>query len=171
MEFVQQKEEEINQQKKIAEKLAESVERAKKYIHPQETAMVFRGLAGVKQIYSEIIKEKIDYVAFGSPKESESIIGDIFWQNLHAKQKKYKIKAKMIFHKSLRNWKRLIPKEIIKLKFFEGNLEPLTETTVYGSKVAFVVWTEKPITTIINNQHVADSYRLVFENLWKQAKP
>lgn len=170
VEFIEKKEEEISQQKKIAKKLAESVSITKKHVHSQETAMVFRGISGVKQIYSEIIEEKLDYLTFGSPKESELIMGDVFWQNLHAKQKQHKIKAKMIFHKSLRNWKKMIPKDIIKLKFFEGNLEPLTETTIYGTKVAFVVWTEKPITTIINNEHVANSYKLVFENLWRLGK-
>jgi sugar-specific transcriptional regulator TrmB len=170
LEFINKKEEEINEQKKIAEKLAKSVEIAKKHVHSPETAMVFRGVAGVKQIYSEIINEKLDYLVLGSPKESEQIAGDYYWQNLHQKQKVHKIKSKMIFSESLRNWKKLIPKEIISLKFFEGKMEPLTETTIYGSKVAFVVWTEKPITTIINNEHVANSYRLIFDNLWKQAK-
>lgn len=171
IEFVEKKEEEINEQKKLAKKLAKSVEIAKKHIHSSETAMVFKGLSGVKQIYSEIINEKLDYLTFGGPKESETIIGDYYWQNLHAKQKQLGVKAKMIFHKSLRNWKRLIPKDIIKLRFFEGEIEPLTETTIYGTKVAFVVWVDNPIVTIIDNSHVSDSYRLVFEYLWKQAKP
>ena len=170
VEFIEKKEEEIGQQKKVAKELAKSVDVAKKHIHSQETAMVFRGVSGVRQIYSEIIKDKLDYLAFGSPKESGSIMGDIFWQNLHAKQKEYKIKAKMIFQDSLRDWKKLVPKEVVNLRFFKGELEPLTETIIYGTKVAFVVWTEKPITTIINNNHLANSYRFVFGSLWKQAK-
>lgn len=171
IEFVEKKQEEIDQQKRIAEELAQSVEIAKKHIHSPETAMVFRGISGVKQIYTEIVKEKIDYLCFGSPKESDTMIGDYYWQNLHLKQKKFGIKAKMIFHKSLRNWKRIIPKNIIKLKFFDEEIEPLTETIIYGSKIAFVTWTQIPTTTIIDNEHVANSYRLIFNNLWKQAKP
>jgi len=170
MEFVQQKEEKITQQKILAKKLIKSFEIEKKHTHSKETAMVFRGILGIKQIYSEIIDKKLDYLAFGSPRESGEILEDFYWQNVHIKQKDKNIKAKMIFHKSLKNWKRLIPKDIIKLKFFDGNFEPLTETVIYGSKVAFVVWTEKPITTIINNDHVANSYRLIFDILWKQAK-
>ncbi len=80
------------------------------------------------------------------------------------------IKAKMIFHRSLRHWGKTIPKEIIELRFFDENFEPLTETTVYGTKVAFVVWTDKPIVTIINNEHVANSYRQIFNLLWKMSK-
>ena len=54
--------------------------------------MVFRGIAGVKQIYSEIINKQLDYLVFGSPKESEIIIPDYYWQNLHLKQKEKNLK-------------------------------------------------------------------------------
>lgn len=170
IEFVKKKKSEIEQQEQIAQQLAKNVELVKKHTHSQETAMVFRGLFGIKQIYSEIIKEKLDYLVFGSPQESESLIGDYYWRNLHLKQKSLGIKAKMIFHKSLRHWKNTTPKEIIDLRFFDEKFEPLTETTIYGNKVAFVVWTEKPVITIINNESVANSYRQVFNLLWKSAK-
>jgi len=169
IEFIQKKKHEVEEQEQIARQLAKQVEIRKKHITTPETAIVMKGLSGVKQIYSEIISEKLDYLAFGSPKESETIIGDYYWQNLHAKQKEYGIKARMIFHKSLRNWMRLIPKNIIELRFFEEEFEPLTETTIYGTKVAFVIWTEKPIVTIINNEHVANSFRQIFEFLWKSS--
>lgn len=170
IEFIQKKKSELEQQEKIAENLAKQVELSKKHITTPETAIVLKGLAGIKQIYSEIIKEKLDYLSFGGPKESETIIGDYYWQNLHAKQKENKIKARMIFHKSLRNWTKLIPRELIELRFLDEEFEPLTETTIYGKKVAFVVWTEKPIATIISNEHVANSYRQIFNILWKTAK-
>ncbi len=170
VEFVQKKKSEIEQQEQIAKQLVKNVELVKKHIHSQETAMVFKGLSGVKQIYSEIIKEKLNYLVFGSPKESESLIGDYYWQNLHLKQKSLGIKAKMIFHKSLRHWKKTIPKDIVELRFFDEEFEPLTETTIYGNKVAFVVWTEKPVITIIDNEHLAKSYRQIFSFLWKSSK-
>jgi predicted transcriptional regulator len=171
VEFIQSKKNELEEQEDIAKKLVRQVEFTKKHILIPETASVLRGLAGVRAIYSEIISDKLDYLAFGGPKDSETIIGSNYWQILHAKQKEKGIKAKMIFHKSLRNWTSLIPKDIIQLRFFDEPLEPLTETTVYGTKVAFVVWTEKPIVTIINNEHVANSYRQLFNLMWKSSKP
>ncbi len=171
IEFIKKKKDELEEQEKIAKELAKNVGNMKKHIYSQETAMVFKGLAGVKQIYSEIINERLDYFVFGSPKESEIVIGDYYWKNLHVKQKEYGIKAKMIFHKSLRDWKKIIQKGIIELKFFDEEFEPLTETTIYGTKVAFVVWTENPVITIINNEHVANSYKQLFNFLWKMSKP
>lgn len=168
IDFIRMKKSELDEEERIANDLIKEIEK-KKRNYAQETAMVFRSLAGVKQIYSEIINEKLDYLAFGSPKESD-IIGDYYWQNLHLKQKENKIKAKMIFHKSLRSWKKIIPKEIIELRFFDEEFEPLTETTIYGNKVAFTIWTDNPVVTIINNEHIANSYKQVFNLLWKISK-
>ena len=170
IEFIEKKKHELEEQSKIAKELAKNVENMKKIITNVETASVFRGISGVKQIYSEIINEKLDYFVFGSPKESDELIGDYYWQNLHLKKREHQIKAKAIFHKSLRNWKDRIDPNIISLRFFDEKFEPLTETTIYGSKVAFVIWLDIPVVTIINNSHLAESYGQVFNMLWKIAK-
>ena len=168
IEYIENKKLELENQEELAKELSKQVDLSK-HSHTSENAIVMRGFAGVKQIYKEIIEKKIDYLAFGSPTESDAI-GQYYWQNLHTKQHEHNIKAKMIFNKSLRHWKKLISIPEIKLKFLDHKFEPLTETTIYGSKVAFVVWLKKPIVTIIANQHVAESYRQVFDILWKSAK-
>ncbi|MFH1802948.1 MAG: helix-turn-helix domain-containing protein [archaeon] len=170
IEFIKKKKDELEDQEKIARELVKNIE-SKRRTYTQETAVVLRGLTGIKQIYSDIIHNKTNYLVFGSPKESETLIGDYYWQNIHLKQIENGIKARMIFHKSLKDWKKIVPKEIIDLRFFDEEFEPLTETTIYGTKVAFVVWADNPVTTIINNEHLADSYRQIFNILWKIAKP
>lgn len=170
LELIEKKKDLLVVEEKIAKELVKNVQQVKKQNFSKETAVVFKGISGVKQIYSEIINEKLDYLVFGSPQESSLLIPDYYWQNIHVKQKEYGIRAKMIFNKSLRNWKKLMPKNIIELKFFDEKFEPLTETTIYGSKVALVVWEEIPVVTIIDNLHLADSYRQVFNQLWKSAK-
>ncbi|MGV8162878.1 MAG: TrmB family transcriptional regulator [Candidatus Nanoarchaeia archaeon] len=169
VEFIKKKKTDLDAQEKLAESLVAKVKLSKKHTLSKETAFVFTGLAGVKQIYSEIIEQKLDYLVYGSPSQSD-LVGTYYWQNLHQKQKENKIKARMIFHKSLKNWKEKIPKNIIDLRFFDDQFEPLTETTIYGNKVAFVVWTHKPVVTIIDNEHVAASYRQIFNKLWITAK-
>ena len=170
VEYIEKKKEELDKQKVIAEELSKEVILSKKHIALTETAAVFNGIAGIKKIYSEIIEYKLDYYVFGSPLQSETIVPSYYWQNLHLKQHESGIKAHMIFHKSLRHWKKITPHKEIKLRFFDIALEPLTETTIYGNKIAFVVWTEKPVVTIIDNEHVADSYRQIFKILWKSSK-
>jgi len=170
IEFIEKKKRELEEQSKIVKDLAKNIESMKKNANSAETAAVFRGISGVRQIYSEIINEKLDYLVFGSPKESDELIGDYYWQNLHLKQKEHHVKAKAIFHKSLRNWKEKIDSNILDLRFFDEKFESLTETTIYGSKVAFVIWSDIPWVIIIDNSHLADSYRQLFNMLWKIAK-
>ena len=167
--FIDEKKDELEKQRKLAKKLTKEVELSK-HSFPQETAAVFTGIGSVKKIYSDIIKNKLDYYVFGSPLESETVIQDYYWKNLHAKQHEFGIKAQMIFHKSLRHWKKFIRHKEVKIKFLDMKFEPLTETTIYGTKVALTVWTEKPVVTIINNKHVAQSYKQIFDILWKMAK-
>lgn len=169
LDFVKRKKLDVDFQEELANKIFKEVSKSKQLISSSETATVFRGYAGVRQIYSEIIEKSLDYVVFGSPSASDNI-GQYYWQNLHAKQKEKGIKAKMIFNSSLKEWSKIIPKEIISLQFTDDTLEPLTETTIYGTKVAFVVWSEKPVVTIIDNEHVAKSYLQIFKQLWSLAK-
>ena len=169
VEFIQKKKSNLEEQEKKAKKLVKTVAKYKEQTTPHETAIVLRGIAGVKKVFNEIIEEKKDYIAFGSPLESETIIGDYYWKNLHLKEAEENIKTRMIFHKSLRHWKKMMPKHV-KLKFLEHELEPLTETIVYGDKIAIIVWEQKPIVTLINNKFAAKSYKQTFEYLWKAAK-
>nr|MBA4405038.1 hypothetical protein [Nanoarchaeum sp.] len=170
VEFIDTKKEELDKQRELAKKISQEIDLSKKSSLLKETASVFNGIAGVKRIYTEIVENKLDYYVFGSPLQSEEIVPAYYWQNLHVKQHEHGIRAHMIFHKSLRHWKKLIKHKEIKVRFFDTKFEPLTETTIYGNKVAIVVWADKPIITIIDNEHVAESYRQIFKILWNSSK-
>ena len=56
VDFIEKKRSEIDEQEKLAKELSKQVVVSKK-TNQIETAVVFRGISGVKQIYSEIINE------------------------------------------------------------------------------------------------------------------
>jgi len=170
MDYLGKKEEDLIQQKKLAKKFIDEVNRLEKIEQVSESAEVFYGLAGVKKIYRDIVEQKHDSYVYGSSTESETIIGAHYWKNLHQKQLDAGLKMNMIFHKSLRHWSNALPKEVCQLRFFDEPFEPLTETTIYGDTVALTVWLKIPVVTIIKNKHVAVSYKQIFDILWKQAK-
>src|SRR3989344_3250140 len=170
VEYIDSKKEELDKQRELAKKISQEVAFSKRSFSLKETAAVFNGVAGVKRIYTDIVENKLDYYVFGSPLQSEKIIPSYYWQNLHVKHHEFGINAHMIFHKSLRHWKKIIKHNEVKVLFFDTKFEALTETTIYGNKVAFVVWTDKPNITIINNEHVAESYRQIFKILWASSK-
>ena len=78
--FVNEKKNNIEDQEKIAKQLVKEVDLRKKHLHTTETAMVFKGFSGVRQIYSEIISKKLYYLSFGGSKESD-LIGEYYWKN------------------------------------------------------------------------------------------
>ncbi len=170
LEYIAQKEENIQKQRKLAKKLIKEVEHLKKIEQAPESASVFYGLAGVKKVFRDVIERELDCMTFGSTLASETIIGSYFWDNFHQKQLEKGLKMKLLFHQSLRHWKGKIPEEVADIRFLDEELEPLTETTIYGDTVALSVWLETPITTIIQNQHVANSYKQVFDIMWRHAK-
>lgn len=170
IEYIETKKSELDEKKTLAKKLSEQVKLSKDNIHSSESATVLRGITGVKKQHRDLLEEGNDYVGFGSPENSDKILPDYYWQNQHKKQAEKGMKARLIFNESLRRWKDKIKHQGIQLKFLEKGFEPLTETVIYGDKVAITVYTEKPVVTLIKNKHMADSYRQIFEILWKQSK-
>ncbi|MCF7871897.1 hypothetical protein K9L97_02580 [Candidatus Woesearchaeota archaeon] len=170
IEYIETKKSELDDKKRLAKKLSEQVKLSKDNIHSSETAVVLRGITGVKKMHRDMLDEGKDYVSFGAPEESDKLIPEYYWRNMHKRQVEKGIKAKLLFNKSLEYWKDAIPHKEIELRFFEKEFEPLTETTIYGDKVAITVYTEKPVVTLIKNKHMANSYRGIFEILWKQSK-
>lgn len=169
-EFLSTKQVKLNEQKEKAETLINEIRDIQQKTPEQEEASILRGQNGVRAIFKELITCK-EYVAFGAPKESEEIMGEAFWKNWHLRQQEANITCKMIFNETLRPWATFIkqyPNE--EIRFLEQSIEPLTETIIWKNTTAIIVWTKKPITTIIRNNNVAKSYKNFFDIMWKTAK-
>ena len=134
-------------------------------INEQKNFLLY-GKSGVRTLLNELLNHK-EYLVIGATKKSSQIMGETFWHNFHRKQEEKKIKAKMIFNESLRDWE--INNIRLKVKYLD-RVEPTTEILIFGHTVGMIVWTQEPTTTIISNEIVANSYRDFFQFLWKQAK-
>lgn len=159
---------ELDEKKKLADKISREVDKMrKKEVHMQD-AQIYRGIKAIKSFYNETLSK--DFYVFGAPQESIEIMGDLFWENYTLKRIKNRVKTKMIFNPSIRNFGERIKGKYAEIKYFNKDFEPLTETHVQEDKVAIIVWTEEPIIFLIKDKIVADSYKKYFENMWKQAK-
>jgi len=170
VELFEEKIKETEKTKEKAEKIAKEIKTLSKQTLEKQEATIYRGVKGVKTFYRELIEIGEDMYTFGGPKESVGIMGETFWINLDKKRADINLVAKMIFNESLREWSKLIKDKVTKVKFFEENFEPLTETTIQTDRVAFIVWTEEPLLFLIKNKIVADNYKKFFNDLWKRAK-
>lgn len=165
--FEEQKKE-IEQKKKLAEKISKEINQAIKKIPYKREATIYKGVKAIKSFYKETLEGK-DYVVFGAPKESVKIMGDYFWENYTQKRIANKIRVRMIFNPSLRDFRNKLKNKFTEIKYFKQDFEPLTETHIQEDKVAIVVWTEEPILFLIKDKFVADNYRQYFKNIWKKA--
>ncbi|MBI4980080.1 hypothetical protein HZC30_00815 [Candidatus Woesearchaeota archaeon] len=169
-EMLDKEQEQLNERKKLAEELKSEAVKLKS-IHklPQE-AMIYRGIRGLKVLFKDTLNVGRDYYVIGAPRISLELMGSTFWENYNLKRVQKKIVVKMLFNEDLRRWSKVIQSKKTIIRFLPKKFDGLTETIIYGDKVAFIVWTEKPIATLIQDRHLAANYRKYFQALWEQAK-
>jgi len=165
IEYIEQKKE--NFQKILPELLAKQGMSKEK---PEVTT--FRGKKGIRELLFELLDAGgKEHHTIGSPKESV-MLGDAFWIDYHKQRSKKGINAKLLFNESLRKWKKKVGYySNAQTKYYEKGFEPLNETIIRNNKVAIIIWTEKPIGILIQNNEAANSYEKYFQFLWKKAKP
>lgn len=76
----------------------------------------------------------------------------------------------MIFNPSLKKFGEKLKNKYTKIKYFDKDFGPLTQTDVHEDKVAIIVWTDTPILFLIEGIEITKSYKKYFERMWKQAK-
>nr|MBA4404892.1 hypothetical protein [Nanoarchaeum sp.] len=132
---------------------------------PKQVSM-FQGIRGIKELLYELLEAGgTEHNTFGSAKES-LMLGESWWVNYHKKRAEKRIMAKLIFNESLKEWtdKNKYPKT--QYKFTSQGFEPLTETIIRNKKIGIIIWTEKPVGILIENEIAAKSYNKFFNMMW-----
>ncbi len=163
----------VNKKKKQAETIAKEISEISKFAKHKQEATIYRGIKGIKSFYNQLVKIGKDYVSFGAPQESVAIMKETFWMNLSQKVKANKMKMRLIFNESIRKHGELTQKSfpnVVKVRYFEQDFEPLTETNIQEDRVAIIVWTEEPLLFLIQDKIVAENYKQFFEKMWKESK-
>ena len=158
-EYIETKKEEFE---KLLPKLLEKQFSAKQ----SSDITTFKGIKGIKELLYELLEaEGKEHHTFGSSKNS-LIMGDTFWHNYHKKRSSKGIKAKLLFNESLKNWVEQNKYPKTEYKFTKTGFEPLTETIIRGNKVGIIIWLEKPMGILIENEIAAKSYDKFWKMLW-----
>ncbi len=131
--------------------------------------ITFRGIKGIKELLLELLEASgKEHHTFGSTAKS-LMLGDAWWVSYHKKRSQKGIKAKLLFNKSLAHWKaeKKYPKS--EVRYTKAGFEPLTETIIRGDKIGVIIWSDKPLGVIINQQEAAESYDKFFQLMWNSA--
>lgn len=140
------------------------------------TSAIYEGYEGFKTAFKKIIddcpKDEEIYILGFSEQQYATESLRTFLSNMNLKSAKKRHKLKVILDQSAKDTQG---KERAKEKFTEvrympkGYISPAA-IDIFGDYVYFFVWEEKPYVFVIKNKHIADSFKVYFEFLWKIAK-
>jgi sugar-specific transcriptional regulator TrmB len=165
-----EKEKEFNTKRELAKEISKEIVKFEQLSPQKQVASISRGVKAIKSFYlNDALKEE-EYFILGAPKEGIEIMGDYFWANHRKKREEKGIKVKMVFNSSIRFHGDTADTKYNKIRYFEKDFEPLTETHIQKGIVAIIVWADEPLLFKIKNKQVADSYKKYFDKIWKQAK-
>jgi len=162
----------IDEKKKRFQQILPELKKKQKSQKKPETATIYRGIRGIKEVYSIIINAKgKEYNTFGGGPITAEIMTFSWWLNLHKRRIANKLPSRQIFDESVK-WggKEIAKNPMTKIRYVAKEFAQFQETVMVGEYIAIAVFTENPYAFLIKDKYVADSYRKYFELLWKNAK-
>lgn len=172
IDFLNEKEKKIIQQKKEIEKLIPQIEQQRKLARDKQEAHVYEGLEGIKAAFNTILNKvsaKEEYYVFTLGDELEKAELKHFFRDYHKKRIEKKIKVKLIANESIRKtFIRDHLYEKMTVKF--SKLKLPTGIFIFADYVMTVVWLEDPTAFVIKSKKNAEKYKEFFLEMWKTAK-
>ena len=169
IEFLNQKEKEMEKQKKAFQ---ESLPYFEGFIGQKELkkeAEVFEGVEGIKNIRELALSgmEKGNTMFyFGNPASGhEHVLG--YWDDWNKRRISKKITAKIIYNQdAVQFGERRRKQTYTEVKYLpqKGLTDAWIE--IYGDTIAIVLKKETPMSIVINNKLVAESFKTYFNILW-----
>lgn len=163
----------IDDKKKRFEQILPELKLKQKSQKNQENATIYKGIRGIKEVYSILINNNGDeYLTYGGGPPTEKMMGINWWLALHQKRVSNKLPSRQVFDESVRNigGTEIQKKALTNIKYVSSELAQFQETIIVGDFVAITVFTENPYAFLIKDKAVAEGYKKYFEVLWKIAK-
>lgn len=123
----------------------------------------FKGLAGLKAVFRDILKEREDYVGYGEGGRFQKLLPE-FFEQFQGQSNALKIHLKLLLKEGV----KIPPRKDLEIKHL-NYVSPST-TFIYGYKVLIIIWEPFPTAIRITEKQTADSYRSYFNLLWKIAR-
>lgn len=161
IEIINEKEEQLEQAKKIVPELLLDFTLAKE----KQEIHSFKGLAGIKSVLQEMLKSTTEILDFGAEYKIKEFLPYDYpkWDKERVKNK---IKMRIIANIKIKPTK--IP--LTSIKYLPKEFNSSVSTYIFDGKVAMIMWVENPLAMLIEHKVVYESYKNYFEYLWKTAK-
>ena len=133
-------------------------------IRAEQEAEIYRGLDGIKSILIDCLSAK-EVLFLGS----SAMVGDklpYFWPQYNKKRIANKILWKLLLNYEAKD-KPITKSLLYSYKILPKEVSGPNVIYIYGDKVANVLWVEPPVSFVIKDSRVAESYRKYFNLLWR----
>jgi len=172
LDYVEEKESRLKlQKKKVQEILPELL--LKKQLSKSSEAKIFRGIKGLKTVFSEtldLLKKGDTFLAMGIPSRTDTV--NRFFVHWNIERAKREIEGKFLFDSRAKGELQTLTKNnpLAESKFLPlGDLQPAAINIAGDRVIIFPSESEKdPLLIVIDNKEIADSFRQQFNNYWNQ---
>ncbi len=153
-------------------KILPDLEKIKATVTEKPGVELFEGVKGVLTLLDELYKEK-ELLLYGSAKKAYEALRHIP-EAYATRRAELNIKLRVVFEKSEYAEFRLKKpkvKKVTEMRFLEYMKNFPTVTFIAGNQVGILTLEKEILGVHIINKEISQTQRLIFENLWKQAKP
>lgn len=174
LDYIEERKNKLEENAKSINEILPELELMKKNLKEEyQEVEIFQGLKGYRTILETMLKElgkNGEYMAFASGMLKE-ILGS-YWHIFQKKKENLKINAKCLWDPKVKEKKDYMKEYYGTGKFIsKGSYMSPVDIWIYNDTVIQASYTSKPIfAVIIKSKGFADSYRELFNNLWKIAK-
>ena len=130
-------------------------------------AQIFEGAGGVKTLTNDMLKEGKEIYAFGIPKDVADRLKS-FISVFHKRRIEKKIFMYHLYDANARErigYLNSLP--YTDARYLPHETESPATTLGYGNKIVFNIWSEPPISILIESERMAKQYKKYFDYLYK----
>jgi len=169
LEYLKEKEQSMQKQMESFEKMIPLFD---SFIGEKETAMeaeVYEGMEGIKNVRENALKNMkpgdIIYYFGNSASGHEHVLG--YWDYWNKRRIQKKIEAHIIYNQDAKSFgERRKKMKYTKIKYLPKKGDTHAWVEIYGDVAVIAIKHKTPMSIVINNKFVAESFKNYFKNLW-----
>jgi len=170
--YLEKKEEEIQEEKESVKKILPQLLLQYTTGGEKKIAEIFVGMKGMENAFNVLVNEfdsKEPYYAFGAGKGEDVEKIQLFFDRLHKKRSEKKVRSYIIFNETSRGlFKSQERSRLVEAKYLIQSTP--VAINIYKDYTIIALLTKEPITFLIKNKEVSDSFKEYFKIMWNLAK-
>jgi len=169
-EFMQLKEQEIDDQKQNLSKLMPQLEQIYKAEETEQEAEILYGLNGIKT-FVELILNKLEkgdtFYILGAPKEASEALGPYF-MDWHERRAKKGVNCRTLYNYDSKDRAEVMTNfPLTTVRILPKEIKTPVLIDIGKDHVATILFGQSPFCVLIKSKKIADSYISYFELMWK----